>query len=144
MTPLAGLCRLYPKPAGALCGCPTDRETRTLNSTMTKPATPPSKDQLALLRRMADRGVIVVGILGADALHPNQRIFFTSDGDTICPERPKYGYRTINGLETRGLIRVISTSGEDPPRLKYLVITEAGRLKVAPSSPSYSVFESEF
>jgi hypothetical protein len=91
-----------------------------------KPSTPPTPAQLALLRRMADDSIIVVGILGADTLHANHRIYFTSDGDTIQPAVPWRGYRTVNGLESRGLIREISTSGEDPPRLKHLVITTQG------------------
>lgn len=88
--------------------------------------TPPTPSQLALLCRMADHGIIVVGILGADALHANHRIYFTSDGDTIQPAVPWRGYRTVNGLESRGLVKVIAVSSEDPPRLKHLVITAAG------------------
>lgn len=97
---------------------------------------PPTKPQLVLLRSMADHGVSIVGVLGADVRHPNQRIYFTSDGDTICPRTPGHGYLTVNGLETRGLVKVISTSGEDPPRLKYLVITLKGRAVVEKHAPA--------
>jgi hypothetical protein len=91
------------------------------------PATPP---QLALLRAMVERGLSLVGVLGADALHPNWRIYFTSDGMLVNADSPNQGWRTVHGLESRQMVREISTSGEDPPRLRHVVATELGRLAV--------------
>lgn len=91
------------------------------------PLTAVTPNQMALLRRMAYDGIVIVGRLGEDPLCPNQRIYRTSEGDPLN-ERLKYSYRTANSLEAHGLIKVISTSGEDPPLLKYLTITERGRV----------------
>jgi hypothetical protein len=79
--------------------------------------------QRDLLQR-ASTGIVIVGELGLEPLRPNHRIFSTADGAPVHQ-------RSVTSLLSRGMLKVISTTGEYPPRKTYMTVTELGRLAAA-------------